>query len=457
MKMLSIIIKDLRTILSDKQAVAIIIIMPLILMTILSFALKSSFSDGDYFDEGVKIAVVKLYDKDGDSKMFDDILKNGIFSKNMVEETINELEDSSKDVNPEKIFFEEFLGSDEVSKIISYQVEDEKNAMELLDKKEVSAVVTLPEKFVYDMKINLVTPFRNNVDIKVEVHPDKSIEGVVVKSVMEAYSSAMSSVIIGKNVIIEGAMANGVGELKNLDNVMEDLTNVLEHMDIEIKDVVVEGRKSITSADYYAAAIMAMFILFSAGHGGRMLLEEKENKTYGRMIMAGTSKFSILSGKFVVVFLLASIQIAIMIIYSHFALKVQWGSIINTAIISAAAAFAVAGLGSFIASATFRAGNFKLANTFESAIIQVMALLGGSFFPVDVMPEAIQKLSILSLNGLALKSYLKVMSGYGLNEVIKSIAVLAATGMVFLILAVVMLKGKEEHYVKHNKVKTVKA
>jgi ABC-2 type transport system permease protein len=457
MKMFSIIIKDLRTILSDKHAVAIIIVMPLILMTILSFALKSSFSNGDYFDEGVKIAVVKLYDKDVDSRMFDENLRNGIFSKNMGEEAINELGDSSKDVDPEKIFFEEFLGSDEVSKIMSYQVEDEKTAMDLLDKKEVSAVVTLPEKFVYDMKINLVTPFRNNVDIKVEVHPDKSIEGVVVKSVMEAYSSAMSSVIIGKNVIIEEAMANGVLELKNLDDVMENLTSVLEDMDVEIKDVVVEGRKGITSADYYAAAMMAMFILFSAGHGGRMLLEEKDNKTYGRMIMAGTSKFSILSGKFVVVFLLALIQIAIMINYSRFALKVQWGSIVNTVIISSAAAFAVAGLGAFIASATFRAGNFKLANTFESAIIQVMALLGGSFFPVDVMPEAIQNLSFLSLNGLALKSYLKVMSGYGLNDIIKNVAVLVVTGMIFLILSVAMLRGKEEHYVKHNKVKTVKA
>lgn len=455
--MLSIIIKDLRTILSDKHAVAIIIIMPLILMTILSFALKSSFSDGDYFDEGVKIAVVKLYNRDEDSKMFYETLRNGIFSKNMGEETITELGDSSRDVDPEKIFFHEFLGSDEVSKIISYQVEDEKTAMELLDKNEVSAVVTLPEKFVYDMKVNLVTPFRNNVDIKVEVHPDKSIEGVVVKSVMESYSSAMATVIIGKNVIIEQAMANGVGELKNLDIVMEELTNVLEHMDIEIKDVVVEGRKSITSADYYAAAMMAMFILFSAGHGGRMLLEEKENKTYGRMIMAGTSKFSILSGKFVVVFLLCSIQITIMIIYSHFALKVHWGNIVNTAIISASAAFAVAGLGAFIASATFRAGNFKLANTFESAIIQGMALLGGSFFPIDVMPKVIQNLSFLSLNGLALKSYLKVMMGYGLNDVMKNVTALGLTGIVFLILSVAILNRKEEHYVKHNKVKTVKA
>ena len=43
---------------------------------------------------------------------------------------------------------------------------------ELLKKEEVSAIVLLPEKFIYDMKINLLTPFRNNVEIKVLTHPD---------------------------------------------------------------------------------------------------------------------------------------------------------------------------------------------------------------------------------------------------------------------------------------------
>lgn len=460
MKVISIIKKDLKTILSDKQALAIIILMPIILMTILSMALKGSFMSGDDSNmESVNIAVVKLYDKNKDAQMFETALNNDLLSKQMGESD-KEIVDSSDDVDPENIFFDDFLESEEVSKIITYSVEEEKRAMELLDSGEVSAVVLLPERFIYNMKINLLTPFRNNVNVKILTHPDKTISGQIVESVMEAYTNAMSSLIIGKNVLIETAMANDLGEneFKNMDDVMEGMSKMMENININIEDVVVEGKRNISSADYYATAMMTMFILFAAGQGGRMLLEEKENQTYQRMIIAGTSKFSILSGEFAVVFIIALIQIIVMTIFSHFALNVQWGNLVAFSLVSLTAALAVAGLGSFVAAATYKAGNYKMASAFESAIIQVMALLGGSFFPVDVMPAAIQKLSFLSLNGIALKAYLKIMVGYGLPEVMNNIFALAVIGVVFALLAVVMINGKGVHVDdKYNKIKASEA
>ncbi|HCS11992.1 MAG TPA: hypothetical protein DIV40_11110, partial [Clostridiales bacterium] len=60
MKVISIIIKDLKTVLSDKQAIIVTMLMPVILMTILSMALKGSFiSSDDVVIEEIKIAVVK--------------------------------------------------------------------------------------------------------------------------------------------------------------------------------------------------------------------------------------------------------------------------------------------------------------------------------------------------------------------------------------------------------------
>jgi len=60
MKIISIIIKDLKTVLSDKQAIITTMLMPVILMTILSMALKGSFiSSDDVVMEEIKIAVVK--------------------------------------------------------------------------------------------------------------------------------------------------------------------------------------------------------------------------------------------------------------------------------------------------------------------------------------------------------------------------------------------------------------
>jgi len=99
-----------------------------------------------------------------------------------------------------------------------------------------------------------------------------------------------------------------------------------------------------------------------------------------------------------------------------------------------------------------------MANIFETGVIQTMALLGGSFFPVDILPSMFQKLSFLSLNGTALKAYLKIMMGYGMEEIIGYVGVLTAIGALFLVLSVLILRGEGETVnVKYNKIKTAKA
>lgn len=438
MKVLRIIVKDLKIVLSDRQALIITLLMPLVLMTILSMALKGSFmSSDDTGMEKIPVALVKQYDKGADSEIFVKTLEERL-----------KINISGDEVNPEEMFFDDFLGNPEVSKLIDYRVEEENRAKDLLNEGEISAIIILPDKYIYDMKISLLTPFRNNADLKVLTHPDRPVAGEIVTSLMETYTNTMSSVIIGKNVLIESASANDIGGdgFDNIDEIMEGMADLVAGTNVNIDNVTVEGRRSIKSSEYYAAAMMTMFLLFAAGQGGRMLLEEKDNQTYQRMVIADISKTHILAGKFIVIFLIASLQIFIMLAYSHFALKVKWGNMIPILVLSTASAFSVAGLGIFIASLTYRAGNYRLANAFENVIIQVMAFVGGSFFPIDVMPEVIRRMSFISLNGVALKAYLKIIVGYNLADILKHVSILAITGILLTLIGVVIFnKGVSEN------------
>jgi ABC-2 type transport system permease protein len=459
MVIVNIIIKDLKIIFSDKKALAIILIMPMVLMTILSFALKGSFigSDDSNFNK-VNIAVVKKYDESKDSEMFTKMMNSDLFKEGI--ELNAESKDLLNELNAEDMFLKDFLGSEQVSKIISYSIEEENKSLDMLDNGDISAVILLPEKYTYNMKMNLLTPFRNKIDIKIITHPDKNIDGQIIKSIVKAYSDAISTIVIGKNVIIETSNLYNIGRdgIESVGDLMEDMTDAIQGINIDMDDVVIEGTKNITSADYYSVAMMTMFILYAAGNGGRMLLEEKDNKTYQRMIIAGMPEIKILLGKFFTVFSVAVIQIIVMIIYSMAALKVSWGNLYYTAVISVSAAFSVAGIGAFIASLTYRAGNYKMANIFETAIIQGMALLGGSFFPVDVMPKAMQKLSYLSVNGIALKSYLKIMKGYAGIDIMNNIISLIIIGITFTVLSVAILKERRDGLNgKHNKAQDIKA
>lgn len=57
-----------------------------------------------------------------------------------------------------------------------------------------------------------------------------------------------------------------------------------------------------------------------------------------------------------------------------------------------------------------------------------------------------QRLSIFSLNGISLKSYLKVMMGYGFDEIRYYLLLLLGVGTVFTLVAVRIftLKGRDE-------------
>ncbi|ATW25159.1 ABC transporter permease [Candidatus Formimonas warabiya] len=447
MKILRMIGKDLKILLSDKKALAIMILMPVILTTILSLALKGVFARGG--ESGtIPLVVVKMYDRDQDEADFLKTLQSGFLMQGLDGETRAKLARSNEKLDGERIFFEEFLGSPEMKKMITYHLADASRARQELKEGKVAALLILPEHFIYDMKMNMLTPFRNQVELRVVSNPEQQIRGQIVHRIVAAFADTLSSVIIGKNVLIETALERDLGgeAMERMETLVESMSDDLKKIRVDVENMPVEGKRQVSSFDYYGAAIMAMFILFAAGHGGRLLLEEKQNTTYQRMVIAGTSKLAMLTGKFFTVFLFVLIQTAVMITFSGLTLKVHWGNMLLVTLISLCAAFAVAGAGLLIAVAAFRAENDRVANIFETAVIQTMALLGGSFIPVELLPSFMQKLSIFSLNGIALKSYLKVMMGYGFDEIRTYLFLLVCVGTALTLGAIWLfyMRGRDE-------------
>ncbi|WP_432662929.1 ABC transporter permease [Wukongibacter baidiensis] len=446
MRVIDILRKDLKIILSDRKALATMILMPIILCTILSFALSGSFIGGGVGNLAkFQIAIVKEYNVDENMKKIEDSLNGGFLGSNLKDDDKEQLIESAKGLSVEEIFFDKFLENDELKKVVEYRVEDRETAMELLENKEVAGVVVLPENFIYDMTINFITPFRNIIDIEVFGNAEYTIGAQVTEGIVSGFTDMVSSMIIGKNVFIETALEEGIGQtaFEDMETIINGITDNIESLRIDIEYLKLEGKNPVSSFQYYAAAMGTMFILFAAGYGSRTLLEEKDNMTYQRMVMAGTAKWKIVAGKFFMIFVFSFLQITIMILYSSIILKVNWGNTFTVAIISIFTMFAVAGLGTMIGVATFKSGNYKMSVAFDSVIIQIMALVGGSFIPLEILPKFMQRLSILSINGIALKSYLKAMMGYGIGELKIYLLVLLGLGTVFISLAIFILRRKE--------------
>ncbi|MEA3422839.1 MAG: ABC transporter permease [Bacillota bacterium] len=198
-------------------------------------------------------------------------------------------------------------------------------------------------------------------------------------------------------------------------------------------------------------AMLSMFILFTGGQGGRMMLEEKNQYTYQRMSVSGISKWQIFFGKFITVLIIGIVQISIMIAYTTIVLKVSWGNFVNVALITTCALLAVAAMGVMISAITLKTGNFKVANLMENFIFQIMAFLGGSFVPVEMLPKMFSKISYFTINGLTLKAYLLNMQGYSILEYRSLLGILLGITVLFISIGIaIMNREKRWKNVEHH-------
>jgi len=441
MRVLDIIKKDLKILLSDKKALGIMIVMPIILTTILSFALKGSFMDTGGNVKKISIAIVKEYDMDENIKDFQNTLKDSIIGNSLNQEDFEKILEAKDELDIEDLFINEFLEDKDVNKILNYSIMEKDKAVELLNKGEISGIIVLPENFIKDIYINFFTPFRNMIEIKVIGSPDSYLGYQIVETIMKVFSDTISSMIIAKNVFLETALEENIGvkSYEDMGIIIEEMGSELSKNPVTLNHTNLQGRKPISSFAYYSVAMTTMFVLFVAGYGSKTLLEEKNNITYQRMVIGGASKWKIVSGKFFTMLVIGLLQIFIMVIYSSLVLKVDWGNPLLIFLASFTISFSVSGIGIMVSALTFRAGNYKMANAFETAIIQFFALVGGSFFPVDLLPGFLRRLSNFVPNGIALKSLSRIMMGYGFGDIALNLFMLIVIGGIFTLIGIYIL------------------
>ena len=175
-----------------------------------------------------------------------------------------------------------------------------------------------------------------------------------------------------------------------------------------------------------------MFILFGASYGSKFMLIEKQRFTLQRQQVAGVSPFKLVLGKLVIIFCVGLLQIVAMILTSIIGFKVYWGDPALVVVLTLLTSFAVMGFGTILAGLALKANNFKALNLLESGAFQIIALFGGSYFPIFLMPGWFQTVSKILLNGAALDVYLKVMMDAPFKDIVPGIISLGINGLLFL-------------------------
>jgi ABC-2 type transport system permease protein len=202
---------------------------------------------------------------------------------------------------------------------------------------------------------------------------------------------------------------------------------------VETHDVVGKNKNS-PMVSFYAAAIGVMFLLFTSSGAAGALLDEAESGTLDRVLSSRVTMTSLLAGKVCYNTLLAFVQLVVMFLWGWAVFKLDlWSHIPGFVIMGVSTAFAVAAFGILLASACKTRAQLGALSTL---VILIMSSIGGSMFPRFLMPEAMQKAGLLTINAWAIDGFTKVFwRDEPVTHLWPQVAVLLATATILFVIA----------------------
>ena len=185
-----------------------------------------------------------------------------------------------------------------------------------------------------------------------------------------------------------------------------------------------------TAGDLVIPGLAVYFVFFTANGVAATLMTERQEGTLRRMLSAPITPGQILLGKMLARGLLGLVQVALLFTVGKLLIHFSLGSSLPGLILTAlATVFAATGLGLLIATFGKTLDQIQGMTTFA---LLLMGLLSGCLFPRVLLPETVQKLSVITPHAWALNAYQDLLLRHlPLSATLHNIGMVVLFGLAF--------------------------
>jgi ABC-2 type transport system permease protein len=224
--------------------------------------------------------------------------------------------------------------------------------------------------FVFPMGFTDQVQAGGGAEIRVIGSPDSSIGSMVAVSIARSYSSNLN------------AIGLSVGMVVGADGAVDPaLVARAQTVPAAARVRTATAKDQATSQSTFFAIGMAVFFLFFAVEFGvRGLLEEREDGTLSRLLVAPVKPASVIGGKALASLTLGLTSTVLLVIASTWLLHAEWGDVVGVAALVLAGVLAAVGVMALVATL---AATTAQAGAYVSIVAVVGGLLGGTFFPIS--------------------------------------------------------------------------
>ncbi|NTV90332.1 MAG: ABC transporter permease [Clostridiales bacterium] len=312
---------------------------------------------------------------------------------------------------------------------------DKAEADRMLADGGIAAIVVIPGDFTSLMAAG------TNIPISVTGNSARPLEAGITKNLMQSaanlVSAAQSTIMtIYRFNSLAGIEASEIGRQYD-ESVMTFFLEALSRKELFVE---LEGRENLglTPAEYFTAALLAVFLMFSGMPGMKMLVTEKTSGISARLAASPAGVFRVVLSKLAASLILSVLQGAVIILATLFMFRNYWGAPVKSLLLLfGALVFAVSAWSVFV-SAISRTP--AAADALGNLGILLMAVVGGSIYPLSSMPGFIRDISRITINRWAMDGFMVLFSGNELISVRSSVLALIIIGVVFFGLSVPLFR-----------------
>ncbi len=317
---------------------------------------------------------------------------------------------------------------------------DEETARQLVSDGERAGALVIPAGFTADVTSGNPTALDLLVAPGGQTAP--LLEGMV-RGVTSGFSNVQTAVEV---TISEVQRATGSYDLDYegiTARVVATTQERLENPPVGTRVTTVgSGEEEFNIFDQVVPGYAVMFAMFGVLSGAGAILEEKERGTFKRLLIAPVPKYALLGGKLLAQFIVGVAQIVLMFAFGALVFHVSLGgSILGLVLVTLATCWATTSLGLLLVAVI---KSRKQVHPITTLIVLGTSAIGGSWFPLFLMPKWVQQAARVTLVAWAMEGYNRLMLfGGGLNDVWPDIGVLLLYGAVCFAVGLRLFRFKE--------------
>lgn len=425
--MLTFLKKDLKLIVRDPVELLLLLGMPLVLIAILGFALGNLLGTGS----GTVADTSPVHIEAG--LVVEDDISQGraAFREALSASDRQALEQAglllgSQSFDPLDIM-REFLLDEGLQELLTVTQLSAIEADAQLASGDLHAVITVPQGFSAALYSRMLLDEGDSAAVLVQLSDDAPLRASIVRDLLQGFAAEFSTQTALQQ------LASERGEIPSLQGSDVPLvTGSIERLSGD--------QREVTSFAYYAFGMAVMFMLYLVGNSGTRAYLELANFSFDRIIISNARPVNFLVSKAVAAAIVGFAQIMILIIITNLlfgALRGQplefW---LQATAIAAMAALTVGALAALVTAVVVRTSNKGIADAFNSVIVFVFALLGGSFVPLG--DGLFAQLGEWTPNGAALKALLDAARGLDASTWGFGMFKLAVMAVICLLLALLI-------------------